>query len=238
MIRISALKIPLIATAAAAGIIVGSYVLVAPVAGRNAGSPGPGTVARTPGASTQSSAAASLPKLHLTLGWNNQTYDVPPPPLMPDAMRQTREFRDWESVGDARALAWMADDGTRYVADCVGMVIDPATKQRTPMIRRVSRFRADGTLAMYCNYSADPTPVEWMLMAADGKTRVLAVTNRTNGKPGTPFIQYVEFYNPDGTTARKYQANSLGVVYLEWFYKPNGDIDHWNGTSALDKAPR
>ncbi len=230
MIRISTIKIPLMATAAAAGIIVCSYVVLTQVAIRNAGA--------APAATTQSATAATLPNLHLTLGWNNQTYDVPPPAMLPDAMRQTREFRRWEVVGDVRTLTWTAGDGTRFVADCMGMVIDGATGQRTPMIPKVSRFRADGTLENSTNNSVGLQPSEWTLYAADGTTKVLGVTNRLNGLPGTPFIQYVSFYNPDGTTARKYQANSLGVVYLEWFYKPNGDIDHWNGTSKLDKAPR
>ena len=96
-------------------------------------------------ASTQSAIAATLPNLHLTLGWNNQTYDVPPPAMLPDAMRQTREFRQWETVGDVRTLTWLAGDGTRYDAQCMGMVIDPVSKQRTPMIQRISRFRPDGT---------------------------------------------------------------------------------------------
>jgi RNA polymerase sigma factor (sigma-70 family) len=235
MIRLSSLKVPLIATVAAASVIVGSYVVVAQVVGRNSNSTATPSAA---GATTQSAIAAKLPNLHLTLAWNNQPYDVPPPALLPDAMRQSREFRDWESVGDARTLSWSASDGTRYVADCMGMVIDPETKQRTPMIPHVSRFRPDGTLESSTNITTGLQPVEWTLFAADGKTKLLGVTNRTNGLPGTPFIQYVSFYNPDGTTARKYQANSLGMVYLEWFYKPNGDIDHWNGTSALDKAPR
>lgn len=241
LIRMSTIKLPLLAAAVAAGILVGSYVIVvvAQGAGRSAGtSASPASTSAPAGASTHSATAATLPKLHLTLGWNNQTYDVPPPAMLPDAMRQTREFRQWETVGDVRTLTWLAGDGTRYDAECMGMVIDAVSKQRTPMIQRISRYRPDGTLEIATDNSTGLQPAEWTLFAADGKTKLLGVTNRLNGLPGTPFIQYVSFYNPDGTTARKYQANSMGVVYLEWFYKPNGDIDHWNGTSKLDKSPR
>jgi hypothetical protein len=243
MIRLSALKVPLIVTAVAASIVVSSYVVVAQVASRNpTATTSPTTIptaaAQTAGA-TISGNPSALPNLHLKLGWNNQSYDVPPPAMLPDAMRQSREFRDWESVGDARTLAWNAPDGSRYVADCVGRVRDAASNRISPLIPHLSRFRPDGTLEIATNNSVGLAPADWTLFAPDGKTKVLRVTNRLNGLPGTPFIQYVEFYTPDGTAvARKYQANSLGVVYLEWFYKPNGDIDHWNGTSALDKAPR
>ena len=159
-----------------------------------------------------------VPNLRLTLGWNRQTFDVPPPVLIPDAMRQTSAYKRWVQIGDAEKLEWIDPaDKTRYVADAIGNVI--LDGKRLQLIAGVSKYRPDGTLAERTNMAASSEdfglPVEWNVYASDGVTRLFHVESRTNGLPGTPFIEYVDIRHPDGT-ATKYQINRYGVVYIEW----------------------
>jgi hypothetical protein len=159
-----------------------------------------------------------VPNLKLTLGWNRQTYDVPPPAMIPDAMRQTAAYKRWVQIGDAEKLEWIDPaDKTRYVADAIGNVI--LDGKRLQLIAGVSKYRPDGTLAVRTNMAAGGSgdfgmPIEWDLYAADGVTRMFYIENRTNGIPGTPYIEYVDIRHPDGS-ATQYQANRYGVVVYE-----------------------
>jgi hypothetical protein len=176
----------------------------------------------------------ALPNLKLKLAWNGQTYDVPPPAVVPPEMRATKRYAQWWRTGDIRNLEWTDAEGRRYVAEAWARGTDEHGVTQ-PIIPFVSRFRPDGTLEVKTEQMPGLVPTTWTHYAADGKTKLVEVQNRTSGIEGVPFIQYVTFFDPAGVKTRRYQANRYGVAYLEWFYSPDGQVARWNGSGKLDK---
>jgi RNA polymerase sigma factor (sigma-70 family) len=179
-----------------------------------------------------------VPNLKLILAWNRQAFDVPPPVLIPDAMRQTDAYKRWVQIGDAEKLEWVDPvDRSRYVADAIGNVI--LDGKRLQLIASVSKYRSDGTLAEKTNMAQSSEdfgmPEEWHVYAADGVTKLFYVTNRTNGLPGTPFIEYVDIRHPDGT-ATQYRANRYGVIVVEWLLNANWTttVGYLNGAQKYE----
>lgn len=176
---------------------------------------------------------ANTSRMALTLAWNGERYEVPAPATMPPGMQDSHAYRRWWTIGNVKSLEWTDPAGCRYVAQAWCKVID-ADGRTKPAIPYISRYRPDGTLEVQTTYNAPGGPAQWTIYAADGRTKAVEVVNRTRGLPGTPFIQYITFYDASGVKTRQYQANQHGVVYIEWFYKPDGQVDHWNGSEQLN----
>jgi hypothetical protein len=181
-------------------------------------SPVPTPLAATiPTTAPAPSVSSIVPNLKLTLAWNRQNFDVPPPALIPDAMRQTAAYKRWTQIGDAETLQWLDADNTKYVANAIGNVL--LDGNRLQLIASISKYRPDGTLAVRttpCGGSEGfGLPEEWSIYAANGVTRLFYVHNRVNGLPGTPFIEDVDIRHADGS-ATQYHANRYGVVVYEW----------------------
>jgi hypothetical protein len=173
------------------------------------------------------------PKLSLTLAWNGQSYDVPPPAAVTPEMRRTKEYAKWWSIGDIRNLDFTDAQGRRTVAQMIGRAQEPDGSIR-PIVPAVSRYRPDGTLEVHTMYVPDAGPTNWTVFAADGKTK--AVDVHIDGVPERkPFIDGVTFYDGAGVKSREYVVNEHGVAYLERVFKPSGEVEGSNGSKDLDK---
>lgn len=174
-----------------------------------------------------------LPKLELVLGWNQKPFSVPPPTLLPAAAWDSDEFKQWRRTGDVRQLAFTEPSGARYLAGAMFRWKDKAGKTHDA-ITKLERFRPDGTLEARTQFTPEGEPEHWVTFAADGKTPLIKAQNRLHGLPGTPFIQSVTFYNPQGVPERMYQVLPSGVVEYEWPVDAKGDI----AGPAINRAPK
>lgn len=177
------------------------------------------------------------PESELKLAWNGEVYQVPPPALLPAEAYDTEPFGQWARTGDVRKLEYTDGQGRRYVAQGAFRWRNKAG-QMFCYLRAVECHRADGTLICKTEFDPNGPPTSWEVYADDGVTKVARVINRTSGLPGTPFIQYVTLFDTEGKPQRQYQANSLGVVYLEWPLGPDGNISGGplNGSAQLDET--
>lgn len=173
------------------------------------------------------------PNLKLTLAWNHQTCWVPVPISFPDEVQRFDEYRSWESTREPRMFTWMTRDGRRYVAQ---VVASGSEGRRTALVPWVKLFRRDGTLQVEAINDERGDLRQWRVYAANGKTKQVIVTNCSEGSPAVPYIQSVQFFDPDGTS-REYEANRNGTVYREWLLDNHGRrVRLLNGGSRYDDA--
>jgi hypothetical protein len=158
------------------------------------------------------------PVLRLTLAWNNQDLSVAMPVMFPEELRQTPEYRRWESSGGERTFTWATRDGRTY--RCRAEERDAGGK-RVASVALVQLYRADGTLLAETACDGSGAPRQWTVFAADGKPKLATYTNCSPGTPGAPFVQSVRVFGTEGT-AREYQADRNGTVYAEWLLDGRG----------------
>jgi hypothetical protein len=173
------------------------------------------------------------PKLTLTLAWNGEAYDVPPPATLTPEMRRTKQYAQWWRIGNVCNLEFTDAQGRRTVAQMIGRGRERDGEIR-PIIPAASRYRPDGTLEVHTMNVPTGPPTGWTVFAADGKTKAAEVHNEV--VPGrTAFIDKVTFYDAGGVKSREYVVNEYGVVYLERVFKPSGEIERTNGSKELNK---
>jgi hypothetical protein len=160
------------------------------------------------------------PVLRLTLAWNNQDLSVAMPVMFPEELRQTSEYRRWETSGGAHTFTWATRDGRTY--RCRAEERDGAGGKRVASVALVQLYRTDGTLQTETACDESGAPRQWTVFAADGKTKVATYTNCPPGTPGGPFVQSMRVYGADGT-AREYQADRNGTVFAEWLLDGKGE---------------
>ena len=194
-----------------------------------------------PSANSDTNAAAEepgtqqfiVPRLDLTMAWNHEKFNVPPPVLVPDGMRRSDSYRRWWGLGDVETLQWTAPDGTRYVAEAKSRIVD-SHERVYAFIPALARFRPDGTLESVTRSSFPPDPPsDWTLYGPDGKTKVLSVTCDLAQRDATPYVQWISFFDAQGREVRRLGANRLGIIDVEIFFKPSGGVDHWNGSGTI-----
>lgn len=172
--------------------------------------------------------------LKLKIAWDGAEYDVPPPATLPASILQSRAYRKWCSRGNVTRFTGKDEQGNEVVAQALGFLTD-RSGTRHPNIPKVSVYRPNGTLLKEASYNPDGIPVTWIIYAQDGKTELTKVWYRASGKPGTPFIREVTFYEADGT-ARRYVANNADqLVWIEWQLDREGNvIGKLNGGNEFD----
>ena len=190
--------------------------------------------------------AGLAPNLHLSFTYKDAALDVPPPAIIPDAFWKTKAARSWADRGDVRrGMKYAAADGTPYEID-LQAVIESRNGKRRPMIAKVRRYRADGTLAVESSFGDPETgrPADWTVYAADGKTPVLRTITRDRAyakeheNPAifepTYYIWLVLLYDAAGKDEAMYHANYDGTIYVKEAVKWNGT--GWAGTAVLEGA--
>lgn len=172
--------------------------------------------------------------LRLKIAWNGQELEVPPPIEMPQSILQSRAYKRWLRRKNITTLTGLDQQGNKVEVHALGFWKDKSGVHH-PIIPKITVHRTDGTLFKETTYSHNGLPDIWTIYDRDGKSKLTEVWYRTHGKPGTPFIRHVTFYNPDGT-ARKYSANnSQRVVWIEWELDDQGKtIKKLNGGNEFN----
>jgi hypothetical protein len=172
--------------------------------------------------------------LRLKIAWNGQEFVAPPPVEMPQSILQSRAYKRWLSRKNITTLTGLDQQGNKVEVQALGFWKDKSGVHH-PIIPKITVHRPDGTLLKEATYSPDGLPDIWTIYDRDGKSKLVEVWYRTHGKPGTPFIRHVTFYNPDGT-ARRYSANnSQRVVWIEWELNDKGrTIKKLNGGNEFN----
>jgi hypothetical protein len=161
-------------------------------------------------------------QLRLTLAWNGETVEVAPPAVLPQSILDSKEFRVWQRVGNATKLVGTDDKSNKVVANAVGIIIDGKGIRR-PLIPSIQVFSPAGVLINETTYSPDSFPEVWTLFGTDSK-KVQKVVYRTQGKPGTPFIRSVTFFDSDEMGRQYVSDNPEQIVWAEWAVNSEGSI--------------
>lgn len=169
--------------------------------------------------------SGSLPPLVLTLAWNGESFEVPPPAVLPDcAVRDLRyQFYRWPGrwLGFEGTITLEARDRQRrkYVAKVNMNFTEHYTRRRRGVIIETIRtavYRPDGTLEVDAtSYSLDDAPETWTTYRADGKTKQSTVRVSDEFSPGSTYVESIVFYDPDGKPVRQYQGNPHALIFVE-----------------------
>jgi RNA polymerase sigma factor (sigma-70 family) len=159
------------------------------------------------------------PVLRLIFAWDGRGLTVPMPVMFPEELRQTEDFRQWETSGGERTFTWVTRDGRTY--RCSTHEVD-AEGRRLSSIALVKRFRADGTLEAETVCDEEGAPRQWTVFAADGKSKLASYVLCPKGTPGEPFVQSVRVYDSGGAV-REYGADRNGTVNAEWLLDGGGN---------------
>jgi hypothetical protein len=167
------------------------------------------------------------PSLNLKLGWNGQTYHVPPPALLPAAQIQTA-LRDDRPPANQPGWAAAALPGGHQAKI---WIVYPKQAGQPLLMEAVDLWGPNGKLQIH--QSNDPcwpnAPCDWIEYEPDGATPRLEVAVRQTG--GRRWISQVTFYS-GGRAARLYRADSDGVVYQEIKENPGGTRTTLHETAA------
>ncbi|MBN2584277.1 MAG: M56 family metallopeptidase [Planctomycetes bacterium] len=156
------------------------------------------------------------------MGWNGKAVTIPGPPVFPEWIRQTTEFKLWQYAGDVRNMVTWDARGNRYVLQALGFVGN-AKGQRQMFIPYIQIYRPDGSLLSKLTCGDDLLPLEWERYdAADGLRRRVTTRSYSENAEDRHLDDACE-YEADGTQ-REWQINRDGVVRGELVTLPSGHI--------------
>lgn len=99
---------------------------------------------------------------------------IPQPALWPGEATRTQEFREWAQAGCIRTLQYRDAEGYTYVGEFEFLFTEPNDPQLYAMLRRITRFRPDGTKEVVTDYG--PRPLDgWTTYSPDGQRKVMHV---------------------------------------------------------------
>jgi len=194
-------------------------------------------------AATETPGSGKLPPLVLTIGWNGETFEVPPPPRLPHSAVNNLEYQyyrwpgRWLHVGTTLDLAAKDSDGRRYQASVNTNFVLPA--RRVDPVRWLRVYRPDGTLeAEASEFLVDEEiPMAWVGYAPDGVTKKIKVRLGHSSPPIIVHVREIVFYDEDGDPVRRYHANRYGVIDSEDELDREGKrVRRLNGSNDLNDA--
>ncbi|KPL24630.1 MAG: hypothetical protein AMJ75_03240 [Phycisphaerae bacterium SM1_79] len=177
---------------------------------------------RTPVSETASLTVLDPCELRLTLAWNGETIHAAAPATLPRSILDSEQYERWQRAGNVTELVGVDAQGNKVLAEALGFVVD-AKGTRRPLVPSIKVFSPDGQLLNKTSYSPDGLPQIWTVYDATGK-KLQEVWYRLHGKPGTPFLREVTFFNPDGTGRRYVVNNPDQIAWVEWQVDSQGNI--------------
>lgn len=155
------------------------------------------------------------PSRQLILGWDNSTFDLPGPVVLPPWLRNSSRYALWEQQRDLRTFRTRDDAGNFYEVNCMGAAKDEQGTVR-PIIPVIRQYRADGTLAATAEFDPRGNVTSWATLDPSGRRYTMRVFCDSEGKVGT-----VRFF--DGQhNIREWTVRDGRIVWLEQLKNPIG----------------
>lgn len=144
-------------------------------------------------------------------GWDKALVAIPTPILVPEAMTQTDEWRNWQQVKDGRKLEYVDALGQKYILHGLGWA--QTGVKLFPIISRLERFRPDGTLEGWTSFYEE-MPEASHFYEADGVTPAGGVLLRVTGIEGAPHVRNYTWRDSAGRY-HQYDITPNGIIQYE-----------------------